>query len=288
MLPLPEIHIYSHGRHQSIETLTATPILLTIDCAILQPPPHDICYVHSGLEAIVSDTFFSYPENEERFQTAMADIAAILDRPRGREELIIGISVFCKIGCHRSVAMAERLRKGCHRHFREAWIEKVKHFNLEKGLQDIRRRIEAMGAERASEGGRQRMGPQDMMGQYGMAGQHRGMSLHPMNQYPTVQYPMPQFRTAQYQMSQDPNTIPSNNFPHSQRSYAPAQWNGPAERIFYPPPMEDAPWPRNWQEDMEDAEYEMEYHPIHVRPRRREREPKRQSRLSWWLNYVTS
>ncbi|MCJ1239386.1 hypothetical protein MMC14_007382 [Varicellaria rhodocarpa] len=280
-----EIHIYSHARYQSIETLTATPILLTIDCAGLQPPPSEICYVHSGLEAIVSDTFFSYPINEERYRTAMADIAAILKRPRGREELIIGVSVFCKIGCHRSVAMAERLTKGCQRQFRGVWVETVKHFNLEKGLRGIRKHLEAVAAKRGSERERQRMGPQDMVGQqgkvgkqgmvdqYGMLGPHRGMSPQPMNQYPMSHYPMNQY---------------PNNFPGSQRSYAPPQWNGPAERISYPPPMEDAHWPRDWQENMENAEYQMEYHHMHVRPQRGEREPKRQGRLSWWLNYVTS
>ncbi|MCJ1239385.1 hypothetical protein MMC14_007381 [Varicellaria rhodocarpa] len=158
--PTPsQIRIYSHARHQPIHTLTKTSIHLTINCAILQPPPLSICHNHSGLEAMVSDTFFSYPANEARYKTAIKDIQTLLlkknnnnnnnNKDRCKKPLIIGVSVFCSFGCHRSVAMAERLRKGCQRLFEEkvggeelteltVATTRVKHFNVENALRIMR------------------------------------------------------------------------------------------------------------------------------------------------------
>ena len=82
-----------------------------INCRRLRAPPDALLERYTGLSPQIEKAFFDIPENSSAFEDAFRAIKRTIRRWDFAEGADLNIPVACHIGCHRSVAMAERIAK---------------------------------------------------------------------------------------------------------------------------------------------------------------------------------
>lgn len=128
------VHILTHGKCYGVEPVPSFPYvaLWSIPCISLQAPPSHLCNRYTGLDRIVSDTFFSYPANEAFYRQNRASLEYGLNNyPSGPREGCVVIAVSCKAGVHRSVAMAERMTRSLRR---GGYVVSCEHLDLARSI----------------------------------------------------------------------------------------------------------------------------------------------------------
>lgn len=101
------VHFITYGRSYGPTKVLDLPILLNLDLTGHEAPPPDLCGAYTGLDKELARSFFSIPQNERTFRDALAKLVKEIER---RQRVgCTACLIFCNIGRHRSVAMAERL-----------------------------------------------------------------------------------------------------------------------------------------------------------------------------------
>ena len=106
-----EINFYSCGRRYRFERWVG-PRILHISCANMRPPPSQMCSRYNGLDRELSDWLFKHREYRVKCERALDRVAEAINnwQPSSDGPRFCAV-VRCKIGVHRSVAMAEMLAK---------------------------------------------------------------------------------------------------------------------------------------------------------------------------------
>ncbi|KAI4186669.1 MAG: hypothetical protein L6R41_003343 [Letrouitia leprolyta] len=109
--PLVMIDFLTCG-HQYHPNTGSVPVILNISCAKMLPPPNELCSRYCGLDRELSDWLFSHREYRARCSWALDMIQDGIDAWRpSRDRPRLCVIVKCKLGVHRSVAMAEKLAR---------------------------------------------------------------------------------------------------------------------------------------------------------------------------------
>ena len=133
------MHIVTFGQcYRRNVHIKDAEIINSVDCARLRPPPREICAEHTGLDQQVSNIFFSDEQNNAVFHQKLHEIQAwIATHPKHNG--CVAVLVSCRIGVHRSVAMAERLAKELRR--RNGIMVTTKHLDkhlwVKKKMEEI-------------------------------------------------------------------------------------------------------------------------------------------------------
>lgn len=85
------------------------PSMPLVNCANLPAPPDHMCHRYTGLNPRMEEEVFSEPRNERVFQQVYRALKEEIRSWDFSEGANLEIPVACTAGCHRSVAMAERL-----------------------------------------------------------------------------------------------------------------------------------------------------------------------------------
>ncbi len=104
------IHFYTFGHYYNRIPELSHPLLMHVECRSLTAPPENLCDRYTGLDPKIRDDFFSHRSNEAAFQSNLTTLREKLDRRRNSAGCL-AVLVSCRMGMHRSVAMAERLSK---------------------------------------------------------------------------------------------------------------------------------------------------------------------------------
>ena len=116
-----------------------------VDCTSLRPPPRRTQYRYTGINPELEEEFFSDQRNERAFRTVYRDLKNEIRRWDFSEGPDLEVPVACMAGCHRSVAMAERLGREIS-HWEEAPFKIkvcVEHQNLATKVIKCKSRSEA-------------------------------------------------------------------------------------------------------------------------------------------------
>lgn len=112
--------------------LDDVPCMAIVDCSKLQPPPPAMCNRFTGVNPKIEQSFFSIPENDRLFEKVYRALKSEIRHWTFAEGAELVLPVACMAGCHRSVAMAERLARAISERRRASFrirIE-VQHLNL--------------------------------------------------------------------------------------------------------------------------------------------------------------
>ena len=132
-MPRPTLYLFIFSYAISKPPRTGGyPCMPLVDCTDLRPPPPPMCDRYTGLNPKIEEIFFSDPRNEQVFHSVCRAIKRAIrhwDFSAGPD---LEIPVACKAGCHRSVAMAERLGReiSCWAGAPFKLGVSVEHFNL--------------------------------------------------------------------------------------------------------------------------------------------------------------
>lgn len=125
------IHIYTYGKHYgelpNIPFPHQTPFFTT-PCIHLRAPSKPLCDRYTGLDVTLSDAFFSTPVNEAYYQQQRSALDEYLRHPRIARGGCVVVAVSCLIGMHRSVSMAERMKRSL---WRCGYVVSCRHLDLE-------------------------------------------------------------------------------------------------------------------------------------------------------------
>ena len=112
------------------------PIIYEIDCREMVPPP-ELCEYMTGQHPQFKRRFFRNPHNIGILRKQIRRLVRELHRWRGSPCAVV---VFCEMGVHRSVAIAEELAE-------IAGVKEVVHLDMEKNFAEYseRMRLERMG-----------------------------------------------------------------------------------------------------------------------------------------------
>ena len=80
-----------------------------VDCTRLRAPPRHMCNRYTGVNPKIEEEFFSEPNSERVFRTVYRALKSDIRGWDFSEGADLEVPVACMAGCHRSVAMAERL-----------------------------------------------------------------------------------------------------------------------------------------------------------------------------------
>ena len=137
-----DLQFYTHGCTFLPGRRMTAMTVHRIDCRSLPEPPIDLCIRHTGLDRQLANVFWRQPAYQDRLADEISTIEQILQDCRGVQPKVL-IEITCKHGMHRSVAMADKLR----RHFSGAYpwlrVGPVKHYDIKSGIRDYRRKYGA-------------------------------------------------------------------------------------------------------------------------------------------------
>ena len=146
MPQLLQVQFLSYGQSQRAHP-TGSNIVYRVDCSRLPAPPHHLCKVTTGLDVETAAAFWALGGNEEHYRRVVINTSKALHLALGdHKNQAVTVAVFCKLGMHRSVAMAERLAK----HFAKVpgfSVLPVRHLDLATGVK--RQQEKALERERA-------------------------------------------------------------------------------------------------------------------------------------------
>lgn len=109
-LPILRIAIFTFGRLFD-HPQPPYPTIMQIDCSRLPPPPRHLCDRFTGLDPVIATDFFSHDINVALYESALDVLRSSIDNARHDGVEHVAVLVGCRIGVHRSVAMAEAMRK---------------------------------------------------------------------------------------------------------------------------------------------------------------------------------
>ena len=117
------------------------PVLCYLDCRAMQPPPRHLLDLYTGASPTLAHAFFSMPGHEAIYRTAYLDLedqlGMLLSNPRLMRGGCVAFLVNCRVGMHRSVAMAERLARDVQNLWRGEGVRvEVEHLDtdIDRGI----------------------------------------------------------------------------------------------------------------------------------------------------------
>ena len=143
--PLPPsvcLHIITSGETWGPPSVPM-PVLCCLDCRGMQPPPRHLLDLYTGASPTLAHAFFSMPGHETTYRTAYRDLEDLLGmlltnrNPQIRPGGCVAFLISCRVGMHRSVAMAERLARDMQDLWRENGVRvEVEHLDtdIDRGI----------------------------------------------------------------------------------------------------------------------------------------------------------
>ena len=114
LLPSVCLHIITSGVTWGPPSVPM-PVLCHFDCRTMQPPPRHLLDLYTGASPTLAHAFFSMPGHETIYldvYLALEDqLGMLLSNPLLRPGGCVAFLISCRVGMHRSVAMAERLAR---------------------------------------------------------------------------------------------------------------------------------------------------------------------------------
>ncbi|MCJ1381117.1 hypothetical protein MMC17_004226 [Xylographa soralifera] len=107
------------------------------DCTHLRPPPAEFCDCMDGTSEQFREAFFSDRRARDALVSYEADLRDRLRKVRDKGGEMLKVVVYCQLGVHRSVSMAEMLAKKA-RKWRPVKVC-LEHRDLETGWEEYRK-----------------------------------------------------------------------------------------------------------------------------------------------------
>ena len=102
----------------------------------MQPPPRRLLDMYTGASPTLSLAFFAMPGHETIYRNAYLaledQLEMLLSNPRHRPGGCVAFLINCRVGMHRSVAMAQRLARDVQDYWREDGVlVEVEHLDTD-------------------------------------------------------------------------------------------------------------------------------------------------------------
>ncbi|KAL9120946.1 MAG: hypothetical protein Q9187_002496 [Circinaria calcarea] len=151
MPQLFQVQFLSYGQSQRPHP-TDSNIIYRVDCSRLPPPPHHLCEVTTGLDVETAEAFWTRGTNNEYYHRVVGEINKALHVAWNEKNKVVIVAVFCMLGMHRSVAMADRLAKHFARFLGLSVLE-PRHLDLAARIKRQRERVLKRERVRIVDGG---------------------------------------------------------------------------------------------------------------------------------------
>ena len=159
LLPRVCLHIITSGVTWGPPSVPM-PVLCSFDCRTMQPPPRHLLDMYTGASPALAHAFFSMPGHETIYldtYIALEDqLGMLLSNPQLRPGGCVAFLISCRVGMHRSVAMAERLARDVQDLWRgDGVVVEVEHLDTDTDRGIRRAQRAGVGTQnRSVDGGR--------------------------------------------------------------------------------------------------------------------------------------